>query len=109
MMKAGHATSAIVGDRASYEAAFAVRREVAPSAEGEEAEEGAPALAYDVGEFSRERALAEFSTDHLGVRPIGAKSGATRRIRPADNRGAAVDSLSVIRTCTSQTCRASTR
>ena len=68
MMKAGHATSAIVGDRASYEAAFAARREAAPSAEGEEAEEGAPPLAVDVGEFSRERALAEFSTDHLGVR-----------------------------------------
>ena len=105
-MKAGHATSAIVGDRASYEAAFAERREEAPSEAGEEAE-GAPPLAYDVGEFSRERALAQFSTDHLGVRPSGARDGATQRILPADNGRAAVPHVN--RTSTWQTCRASTR
>ena len=93
-MKAGHATSAIVGDRASYEAAFAERREEAPSEAGEEAE-GAPPLAYDV-----------LSLD-LGVRPSGARDGATQRILPADNGRAAVPHVN--RTSTWQTCRASTR
>ena len=63
-MKATRATHAIVGDRGSFEAA---------ELDSDEAAGGVtPPLACDVGEFTAERALAEFSTDALGVRRGGA-------------------------------------
>ena len=61
--------SAIVGDAASFAAAFESGEgepSEAEAAKGEGAGEAPPALACDVSSFTAERALAQFSTDGLG-------------------------------------------
>ena len=61
--------AAIVGDAASFAAAFQSAEgdaSEAEAAEGEGGEQAPPELACDVAAFTAERALAQFSTDGLG-------------------------------------------
>jgi hypothetical protein len=68
-MAKAHRKRVVVGDKDSFDLAFAYKGEsaAAAAATASDEDEGAPPeLDADVSAFTRERALAAFSTDKLG-------------------------------------------